>query len=196
MEEFFARANRFARAKHLINRQAKEQEAKELDERQFFQRVRACEQKLYNTARMLLPCQADCEDAVQEALFKAWARLDSLRDTGRFEAWLMRILINECKMLLRCCGERHANILSTTSLTCRTGEYASRLTVRKGYYDGEMARTVVEIAPVRTEFCAIGMPASMDSRRNGARYPFLCGRTPRWVARCPLSRILQRMISP
>ena len=101
MEEFFARANRFARAKHLINRQAKEQEAKELDERQFSQRVRACEQKLYNTARMLLPCQADCEDAVQEALFKAWARLDSLRDTGRFEAWLMRILINECKMLLR-----------------------------------------------------------------------------------------------
>lgn len=73
-----------------------------MDERQFSQRVRACEQKLYNTARMLLPCQADCEDAVQEALFKAWARLDSLRDTGRFEAWLMRILINECKMLLRC----------------------------------------------------------------------------------------------
>ena len=96
-----ARTNRFARPKHLINRQAKEQEAKELDERQFSQRVRACEQKLYNTARMLLPCQADCEDAVQEALFKAWARLDSLRDTGRFEAWLMRILINECKMLLR-----------------------------------------------------------------------------------------------
>ena len=77
------------------------QEAKELDERQFSQRVRACEQKLYNTARMLLPCQADCEDAEQEALFKAWARLDSLRDTGRFEAWLMRILIDECKMLLR-----------------------------------------------------------------------------------------------
>ena len=72
-----------------------------MDERQFSQRVRACEQKLYNTARMLLPCQADCEDAVQEALFKAWARLDSLRDTGRFEAWLMRILIDECKMLLR-----------------------------------------------------------------------------------------------
>ena len=72
-----------------------------MDERQFSQRVRACEQKLYNTARMLLPCQADCEDAVQEALFKAWARLDSLRDTGRFKAWLMRILINECKMLLR-----------------------------------------------------------------------------------------------
>lgn len=120
-----ARTNRFARPKHLINRQAKEQEAKELDERQFFQRVRACEQKLYNTARMLLPCQADCVDAVQEALFKAWARLDSLRDAERFEAWLMRILINECKMLLRCCGERHANILSTTSLTCRTGEYAS-----------------------------------------------------------------------
>lgn len=43
---------------------------------------------------------------------------------------------------------------------------------------------------------AITMPASMDSRRNGARYPFLCGRMPRWVARCPLSRILQRMISP
>ena len=72
-----------------------------MDERQFSQRVRACEQKLYNTARMLLPCQADCEDAVQEALFKAWARLDSLRDTGRFEAWLMRILIRECVNMQR-----------------------------------------------------------------------------------------------
>ena len=36
------------------------------------------------------------EDAVQSALVRAWRELRTLRDPERFEAWLHRILINEC----------------------------------------------------------------------------------------------------
>jgi RNA polymerase sigma-70 factor (ECF subfamily) len=38
--------------------------------------------------------QAD--DAVQSALIIAWRELRTLRDPDRFEAWMHRILINEC----------------------------------------------------------------------------------------------------
>jgi RNA polymerase sigma factor (sigma-70 family) len=36
------------------------------------------------------------EDAVQAALVRAWRELRTLRDPERFEAWLHRILTNEC----------------------------------------------------------------------------------------------------
>lgn len=67
----------------------------------FAERVRACERKLYYTARCMLSSEADCEDAVQEALFKAWRHIGSLRDEKYFETWLTRILINACKTILR-----------------------------------------------------------------------------------------------
>ena len=65
--------------------------------REFQERVRACQQKLYGMAYMLLHTSADCEDAVQEALLRAWQKLPNLRDERYFETWLTRIVINECK---------------------------------------------------------------------------------------------------
>ncbi len=67
----------------------------------FVQRVRACERRLYRVARTLLPSEADCEDAVQEALLRAWDRLDTLREEAYFETWLIRILINQCRTFHR-----------------------------------------------------------------------------------------------
>ena len=64
---------------------------------EFIQRVRSCERRLYRVARTMLPSEADCEDAVQEALLKAWAKLHTLREETYFETWLIRILINQCK---------------------------------------------------------------------------------------------------
>ena len=69
--------------------------------REFQERVRFCRQRLYGMAYMLLGTQADCEDAVQEALMKAWRKLASLREEQYFETWLMRIVINECRSLQR-----------------------------------------------------------------------------------------------
>ena len=67
----------------------------------FIIRVRGCERRLYRVARTILHSDADCEDAVQEALLKAWAKLATLRQEQYFETWLIRILINECKSFYR-----------------------------------------------------------------------------------------------
>ena len=67
----------------------------------FIQRVRACERRLYRVARTMLPQECDCEDAVQEALLRAWDRRESLRQEAYFDTWLIRILINQCKTFYR-----------------------------------------------------------------------------------------------
>jgi RNA polymerase sigma-70 factor (ECF subfamily) len=56
---------------------------------------------LYRTALAILGRDADARDATQEALIAGWRRLADLRDADRFEAWLGRILVNECRMALR-----------------------------------------------------------------------------------------------
>ena len=84
----------------------------------FAARVLACERRLYRVARTLLRSDADCEDAVQEALLRAWARLDTLRSEAYFETWLIRILINQCKGFYRAKRE-HAPL--TEDIPANTG---------------------------------------------------------------------------
>lgn len=72
-----------------------------MDEGQFEQRVRACTQKLFRVCYTILPDASDRDDAIQEALIKAWQRRHTLRKESAFEGWLMRIVINECKNILR-----------------------------------------------------------------------------------------------
>ena len=67
----------------------------------FIQRTLACERRLYRVARTMLPQECDCEDAVQEALLRAWDSLGTLRQESYFETWLIRILINQCKTFYR-----------------------------------------------------------------------------------------------
>jgi RNA polymerase sigma-70 factor (ECF subfamily) len=52
--------------------------------------------RLYAVARLVMRDAALAEDAVQEALVRAWQRLPSLRDPDRFDAWLYRLLVNAC----------------------------------------------------------------------------------------------------
>jgi RNA polymerase sigma-70 factor (ECF subfamily) len=41
--------------------------------------------------------RADAEDAVQDALLRAYRHLGSYREQDRFGAWLTRILVNQCR---------------------------------------------------------------------------------------------------
>ncbi|WP_220270489.1 sigma-70 family RNA polymerase sigma factor [Halomonas sp. DQ26W] len=63
--------------------------------RQWFeQRLEPLMDRLFGTALRLTRNPDDAEDIVAEAVVRAWARLDKLRDPERFDAWLFHILTN------------------------------------------------------------------------------------------------------
>jgi RNA polymerase sigma-70 factor (ECF subfamily) len=52
--------------------------------------------RLYATATLILRDLGRAEDAVQEALVRAWRDVRTLRDRHRFDAWMRRLLVNAC----------------------------------------------------------------------------------------------------
>ena len=56
---------------------------------------------LFRTALAILGNEADARDATQETFVSCWRSFRTVRDVDRFDAWLGRILINECRMTLR-----------------------------------------------------------------------------------------------
>ncbi len=72
-----------------------------MEDMEFEKRVLQNEPRLYRVARTMLRCDQDCADALQEGILRAWQRLESLRDKSRFDAWLMRIVVNECRNIQR-----------------------------------------------------------------------------------------------
>ena len=49
----------------------------------------------------LLRDRGEAEEAVQEAVCRAWKSLDSLRDTAKFKAWFAGILYRVCRDVIR-----------------------------------------------------------------------------------------------
>ncbi len=78
----------------LIRARAGDREAFELI-------VLAKGEPLFRTALAILGNEADARDATQETFVASWRRFADLREIDRFDAWLGRILINECRMALR-----------------------------------------------------------------------------------------------
>lgn len=92
-----------------------------MDRSEFAGRASACAEQLYRVSWCILHNNTDCEDAVQEALFLAWKKLHTLRHPEYFETWLTRILINECRRMLR---ERisHTSVALDEALTAAAPE--------------------------------------------------------------------------
>jgi len=72
-----------------------------MDAKEFSNRAMACAERLWRISYLTLQNPADCDDAVQEALLRAWANRRRLRDERLFETWLVRILINCARDILR-----------------------------------------------------------------------------------------------
>ena len=72
------------------------------------------EDMLYHVAKTLLCNDADCADAIQEAIVKAFANLHKLREDSYARTWLTRILINECYGVMR----REKRIVSLDEYYC------------------------------------------------------------------------------
>lgn len=67
----------------------------------FLQLARHELDRAYRLAGLLLADRTEAEDAVQDALVRAWHRRTSLRDSAGFAAWFDRILVNGCRDRLR-----------------------------------------------------------------------------------------------
>lgn len=67
----------------------------------FSEKVLSLMEPLYYVASSILAVQADRDDALQNALEKGLRRCDALRDEAKLRAWITRIVVNECKALLR-----------------------------------------------------------------------------------------------
>lgn len=68
--------------------------AKDGDHGAFESLIRPEIDRLYGLAGLLLSDRARAEDAVQEALLKAWRDLPKLREATKFGAWLRRLVVN------------------------------------------------------------------------------------------------------
>lgn len=59
------------------------------------------EKLMYRICWAYLKHDADCADAVQETLIRAWEKRNTLRKPELFRPWILRILTNQCKDMLR-----------------------------------------------------------------------------------------------
>lgn len=72
-----------------------------MDEKEFAARIWAMRQTLFRICFSQLPSAQDREDAVQEALARAWRKRSQLREEDYLQTWLVRILLNVCHDMQR-----------------------------------------------------------------------------------------------
>jgi len=68
---------------------------------EFEARIIAMQDTLWRVSATILRQPCDREDAIQECIYKALRKRDSLRDDRFMQSWVIRILINECYSIHR-----------------------------------------------------------------------------------------------
>ena len=62
----------------------------------FIAEIETYSDMMYRVAWSILRNEADVQDALQDAVLKAWEKRDKLREEKYFRTWMTRILINVC----------------------------------------------------------------------------------------------------
>ena len=75
--------------------------AREGDHEAFTALVGLSIDRMYATAGLILRSDDRAQEAVQEALVRAWLGIRALRDSDHWDAWLRRLLINACYAVAR-----------------------------------------------------------------------------------------------
>ena len=68
---------------------------------EFGMRVQAKRKELYLAALSVVRNAEDADDAVSEAVTAAWENLHKLKDDGKFDMWMLKILYNTAKDIYR-----------------------------------------------------------------------------------------------
>jgi RNA polymerase sigma-70 factor (ECF subfamily) len=99
--------------------------------------------RLYAIARRILRDGYAAEDAVQDALVRAWRDLRGLRDRDRFDAWLHRLLVNACKDQVRRRGRRPTEV-AVTAIGEPAGEDGIRQLIDRDELERAFLRLPIE----------------------------------------------------
>lgn len=77
------------------------EEAKNKSPDAFDQLMQTQLQRMYRIAISMLQNEEDAADAIQETVLRCWEKIGQLKNDDYFQTWLTRILINQCKDILR-----------------------------------------------------------------------------------------------
>lgn len=75
--------------------------AKHGDIESFMELIRENKLLMYKVALNMIKRECDIDDVIQETIINAFENIKNLRDEKNFKSWLITILINECKKILR-----------------------------------------------------------------------------------------------
>ncbi|QAA33310.1 RNA polymerase sigma factor [Clostridium manihotivorum] len=75
--------------------------AKKGDKDAFIRMIQSNKQSLYRVAVSFLSDSHDVEDAIQASIIKAYEGIGKLRKDEYFKTWIIRIVINQCKDILK-----------------------------------------------------------------------------------------------
>ena len=89
------------RTRHMGEIEQLMRRAKKRDPDAFTELMQLHEKDMYRTASAILAQDADIADAIQETILTCWEKIDTLQKNRYFKTWMIRILINKCKDLLR-----------------------------------------------------------------------------------------------
>ena len=71
----------------------------EIKKEQFGKLIRLCSPNMYRLAVGMLQNQQDAEDAVSEAVLRAYENIGKLRNAEKFKPWIMQITANEARKI-------------------------------------------------------------------------------------------------
>ena len=77
------------------------EDAKNKNPDAFEQLIQPQLQRMYRVAISMLHNEEDAADAIQETVLKCWQKIGQLKSEEYFGTWLTRILINQCKDILK-----------------------------------------------------------------------------------------------
>lgn len=128
--------------------------------------------RLYAVARLVLRDTTLAEDAVQEALVRAWQQLPSLRDPDKFDAWLYRLVVNACadqgRQLKRWSTQVRALPLDA-SVGDDTGAVADREQLERGFSRLKPEQRAVVVLHYYSGFSATEMARILGIPEGTAR---------------------------
>ena len=120
--------------------------------------------RLYATATLILHDRNRAEDAVQDALVRAWRDLPRLRDPQRIDAWFRRLLVNACRDESRR-GRRHESNIRLMPDHDRPSADASAAAADRDAIDRGLRRLSVDhrAVIVHQYYLGLSMPELADA---------------------------------